>query len=409
MTIRWRLALATGLVVLVTLVAFELLFYVEIFLDPARDNDLVLERLPRALILGTCAVLIASALAGWLAGTRALSPLSRIVTAAARVAEEGDFSRRLPEDPRDAEVAQLTATFNRLIRRVDEVLAAQRQFVADTSHELKTPLTTVNGNLELLEHDLSPDERGETLRETRQEVKRMARLVRDLLLLAEVGEPGRRERHLVRLDQVTHAVVGRVAGRVPRVRLVAEPVVVAGDEDRLGQLLVNLLLNALRYASAAPGAVQVTVERGPAEARLVVEDDGPGLPADALERVFDRFYRVDRARSRAQGGTGLGLAIVRHITDAHGGRVWAENRPGGGGRFCVRLPAEPSWVDDVAEPVAVSQVSELAPAAAGGGGSTSGGRSAHLTDPRQCLEPADLTLRHTERVADHRKDGGGGG
>lgn len=353
MTVRRRLALVTGLIVLVALIAFESLFYLEILLDPSRDNDLVLERLPRALVLGTAAVLVAAGLAAWLAGTRALRPLSRIVTAAARVAEEGEFGRRLPEDPRDPEVAQLTATFNRLIQRVDEVLAVQRQFVADTSHELKTPLTTVAGNLELLEQHLSPDERAETLRETQQEVRRMARLVRDLLLLAEVGEPGRRERRPVRLDLLTQAVVERVsASPVPRVRVLAEPVVVAGDDDRLQQMLTNLLQNALRYASASPGAVQVTVAREPGEARLIVEDDGPGLPPEALDRVFDRFYRVDRARSRAQGGTGLGLAIVRHIAEAHGGRVSAENRRRGGALFCVRLPAEPSWLQDGAAPAA---------------------------------------------------------
>ena len=346
MTVRRRLALATGLIVLVTLLAFELLFYLEIVLDPALDNHVVLERAPRALILGTLAVLVAGALAAWLSGTRALSPLSRIVTAAARVAEEGDFSRRLTEDPHDPEVAKLIATFNRLIQRVDEVLAVQRQFVADTSHELRTPLTTVNGNLELLQEDLSPVERAETLRETRAEVNRMSRLVRDLLL-AEVGEPGRRERHPVRFDLVIQAVVVRVTGsRMSRVHVDTQPVVIAGDEDRLGQLVTNLLQNALRYASAAPNAVHVTLERGPAEARLVVADDGPGLPPQALERVFDRFYRVDRARSRAHGGTGLGLAIVRHITEAHGGRVWAENQPGGGARFCVHLPAERSWLNE---------------------------------------------------------------
>jgi signal transduction histidine kinase len=199
----------------------------------------------------------------------------------------------------------------------------------------------------LLEHDLSPDERAETLGETREEVRRMARLIRDLLLLAEVGEPGSRERHPVHLDLLAQAVVGRLgAGRGTRVRVVAEPVVVSADEDRLGQVLGNLLQNALRYASTAPGAVQVTVRRSSPMALLVVEDDGPGLPPEALDRVFDRFYRVDRARSRIQGGTGLGLAIVRHITEAHGGRVWAENRPGGGARFCVRLPAESTWIEE---------------------------------------------------------------
>src|SRR5919202_6241675 len=125
-------------------------------------------------------------------------------------------------------------------------------------------------------------------------------------------------------------------------------------------MLGNLLQNALRYASDASGGVEVRVERAPGEARLAVEDDGPGLPPDALERVFDRFYRVDRARSRAHGGTGLGLAIVRHIAEAHGGRVWAENRRDGGARFCVRLPAEPSWAGDAIAPVAASHRSELA-------------------------------------------------
>jgi signal transduction histidine kinase len=134
-----------------------------------------------------------------------------------------------------------------------------------------------------------------------------------------------------------------------------EPVIVAGDEDRLDQLLTNLLQNALRYASSAPEAVHVTVQRGPTEAWLSVADDGLGLPPDALERVFDRFYRVDRARSRGQGGTGLGLAIVRHIAEAHYGRVWAENRQGGGACFHVHLPAERSWLQDgsAASPVAI--------------------------------------------------------
>jgi signal transduction histidine kinase len=347
MTVRRRLALVTGLIVLVTLVTFELLFYVEILVNPGRDDAQVLERVPRALILGTTAVLVAAAMAAWLAGTRALSPLSRIVTAAARLSEEGDFSRRLADDPRDPEVAQLTRIFNRLIGRVDEVLAAQRQFVADTSHELRTPLTTINGNLELLAQDLSSEERAETLHETRQEVRRMSRMVRDLLLLAEVGEPSRTEQRQVRLDLLAERVVDRLAGaQAMRVSVLAEPVIVAGDEDRLDQLLTNLLQNALRYASSAPGAVQVTVRRGSTEAWLTVADDGLGLPPDALERVFDRFYRVDRARSRGQGGTGLGLAIVRHIAAAHCGRVWAENRQGGGACFHIHLPAERSWLQD---------------------------------------------------------------
>ena len=155
MTVRRRVAGAAGLIVLVALVAFEVLFYVEVLADPARDNYIVIERLPRALALGAVAVLCAAGLAAWLAGTRALSPLNRIVSAAAQVAEHGDFSRRLLEDPRDPEVARLTHTFNGLIQRVDDVLKVQRQLVEDTSHELRTPLTTIKCNLEMLErHDM---------------------------------------------------------------------------------------------------------------------------------------------------------------------------------------------------------------------------------------------------------------
>jgi two-component system OmpR family sensor kinase len=354
MSVRRRLALATGLIVLVSLATFELLFYLDVVLDPARDNAVVWERLPRALVLGSGSAVVAALLAAWLAGTRALAPLTRIVSAAARVAEMGDFSRRLAADPRDPEVARLTTTFNRLVQRVDDALTAQRQFVADTSHELKTPLTTINGNLELLEQAPTPEDRAEILVETRQEVRRMSRLVHDLLLLAEVSEADRRERQPMRLDLVVSERVQRLSpSRLERVRVTSEPVVVYGDEERLDQLFSNLLQNALRYAR---GVVQVSVERGPGEAQLVVEDDGPGLPPDALERIFDRFYRVDRARSRAQGGTGLGLAIVRHIAEAHGGSVTAENRPSGGARFHVRLPAERSWLTEHVDPASTEWI-----------------------------------------------------
>jgi len=341
MTVRRRLALAAGLIVLLTLVAFELLFYLEVLTDPARDNYIVAERLPRAILLGTGAALLAAVCTAWLAGTRALRPRNEIVSSAAEVAEQGDFSRRLQVDPRDPEVARLTHTFNRLIQRVDDVLATQRQLVEDTSHELRTPLTTIKGNLQLLEGDMSWQDHSEVVAETRQEVARMSRLVRDLLLLAEIGQPARHEQRQIHLHELVQDVVRKFEGdHEQRIEVSAHPVDLLGDEDRLRQLASNLIENALRFATTAQAAVRVTVERGPSEARLIVEDDGPGIPSEALERVFDRFYRVDRARSRGQGGTGLGLTIVRHVATAHGGRVWAENRHTGGARFNVVFPIE---------------------------------------------------------------------
>lgn len=225
-------------------------------------------------------------------------------------------------------------------QRVEEVRTAQQQLLADTSHELRTPLTTVRGNLDLLERDLGAADRSEVLSETREEVDRMARLVRDLLLLAESGS-GTLQLDAVplRLDLLTRQVVARMS-EPERVRVVAEPVTVLGDDERLRQLVGNLVQNALRHGTS----VQVRVSRRPPAAVLVVEDDGPGIPDEALDRVFDRFFRLDRGRSRAHGGSGLGLAIVRHVADEHGGKAWAENRAEGGARFSVSLPAEPSWV-----------------------------------------------------------------
>lgn len=353
MSVKLRLALATGLIVLVTLLLFEAFFYADLL---AADADPVLRAVAaqhglRSLLVGAGVAGLAAMLAAWAVGARILRPLTLIVRAAGHLAERGDFSRRLPGRSRDPEVAALTGTFNALVERVDRALAAQRQFLADTSHELRTPLTTVRGNLELLEQaGIPPAERAEILAETREEVERMARLVRDLLALVEVGEapPREAEARPVRLDVVAREAAERVAGpaQAHRLAVVADPVTVHGDEDRLRQLVGNLVENALRHASSSPGAVGVRVQRQPPDVLLVVEDDGPGIPPEALVRVFDRFYRVDRARSRAHGGAGLGLAIVQHVVEAHGGRVWAENRPEGGARFCVRLPAEPSWVTD---------------------------------------------------------------
>jgi signal transduction histidine kinase len=245
---------------------------------------------------------------------------------------------------RARQIARQTVQVSDLSARVDSVLEAQRQLLADTSHELRTPLTTIRGNLDLLERGLPPTERAEVLAETREEVDRMARLIRDLLLLAESDSGTRQlERVPLRLDLLAREVVGRT-GEGERIHLETEPVMVVGDDERLRQLIGNLVQNALRHGSDEPGAVHVTVSRRPPNVLLTVEDDGPGLPADALERVYDRFYRVDRARSRASGGTGLGLAIVRNVAQAHGGRTWAENRADrSGARFSVELPAEPSW------------------------------------------------------------------
>jgi signal transduction histidine kinase len=357
MSVRRRLAFATAAVVLLAVLAFEASLLVDLLSsedEPAVTAVLRAHAL-RAVALGLLAAAAAALLASVLVATRVLRPLTSIVEAAARLARDGDFARRLPNTSRDPEVVALTGTFNGLIERVDRVLTAQRQLLADTSHELRTPLTTVRGNIDLLvRRDLPAGERAEVLAETREEVDRMARLVRDLLELADStdghGSAQRLDRVPLRLDLIVREVAERVAGpeNAARVRVDDEPVLVRGDDEKLRQLVGNLVQNALRHASSQADAIQVSVRHQPPNAVLVVEDDGPGIPPEAWERVFDRFFRVDRARSRTGGGTGLGLSIVRHVAEGHGGRAWAGNRGDGlsGARFTVELPAEPSWARD---------------------------------------------------------------
>jgi signal transduction histidine kinase len=353
-SVRLKLALATGLVVLIALFSLEALQYADLLVfDPDPDAAALIERhAPRLVLFASGAAALAALLTVWLVAGEILRPLTSIVATATRLAESGDFTSRLPDNgSADPEVRQLTQTFNGLIARVDRLLSAQRQLLADTSHELRTPLTTVRGNVDLLAHDLPASERAEILAETIEELDRMARLVQALLLLAESDELAPVERKPVRLDLLASEVAERVAGPDTwRLAMQVEPVTVLGDEDRLRQLVINLVDNALRHATnTTAGGVRVRIVRQPPDALLSVEDNGPGLPPELLRRVFDRFYRVDRGRSRAQGGTGLGLAIVRHIARLHGGRAWAENVAGdsgtiAGARFSVLLPAEPSWV-----------------------------------------------------------------
>src|ERR1700730_887804 len=238
MSVRRRLAMTTGLIVLLALTALEAVFYFEILTDDSPDdNYLVAERAPRAVALGGTAVILSAMLAGWLGGNHALKPLTSIVGAAKGLVEEGDFSRRLPEDRRDPEVAQLTRTFNGLVAHVDRALNAQREFMADTSHELRTPLTTISGNLRLLERDLSEQERSEIVADTRQEVGCMARLVRELLLLAEGRQDTTMDQYPLRLDVLACAVVASVGGADDgRFAVAADPVAVLADEDRLRQV-----------------------------------------------------------------------------------------------------------------------------------------------------------------------------
>ncbi len=297
----------------------------------------------RAFILAGLLALAGALLASYLIGSRVSRPLRRMAAVAARV-DAGDLYPRI-HDPggQGDEVKVLADAFNHMLDRLTDAFAGQRAFVADASHELRTPLTVIRGQLEVLasQRDPSGEEVRRVERLVQAEVARIGRLVDDLLLLAKTEQT-----EFLRIESIDLPVyvrelwdgVSLLASRRFELGPVA-PGTLRADPDRLAQALRNLITNAIDHTAAERGLVRMRVEARYGErVRFVVEDDGPGIPAQQRERVFHRFHRTDAARDRASGGTGLGLAIVRAIADAHGGSISAGESPEGGARIELELP-----------------------------------------------------------------------
>lgn len=320
--------------------------------------DTAIRGLVRLIVLGGGAGLLGAMLATWLLVGRFLAPLERIARTAEYIAESGDANTPVPSAS-GGEVAALSRSLNRMVDRLRGLIRSQQQLLADTSHELRNPLTVIRTNLSMLRRDLPETVRSEIVDESEAEAGRMSRLVSDLLLLAQLDTGQGIEQAPVRLDQVVPSVVGAVRNAYPdriiTVRLPVVPAILLGDSDRLRQVLSNLLENAIRY-SPAETDVDVSLDVAGDHVELAVQDRGSGIAPDHLPHIFDRFYRVDKARSRSTGGAGLGLAIVREIVEAHGGTVSASSEPGRGTRFSVLLPVERSWSTGQLEraPVAAS-------------------------------------------------------
>ena len=315
--------------------------------ESLQPIDHALADLLRPLIAGGILILVACIVATWVVVSRALEPLESISVTAERIALTGDVSLAV-EPQGTAEVRRLAVAFNRMVERLRSLLESQRRLLADTSHELRNPLTVVRTDLDLLGRDLDPDTRQEVAAEAAEEAERMSRLVADLLYLTREEHAERGPSEPVRLDRLAVDVVERlqqVASEHDVRVAAAESVSVLGVRDRLHQLVTNLVENGIRYTPPG-GHVTVAVRMADgATARLDVADDGIGIPPEHLPRVFDRFYRVDPARARTTGGTGLGLAIVKHVAESHGGSVTATSEPGVGSTFSVLLPAEPVDAD----------------------------------------------------------------
>src|SRR5581483_5849812 len=270
-----------------------------------------------------------------------LQPLKRVAQATHRLAA-GNYDTRVTVQSRD-ELGRLAEDFNRLAESLERNEALRRRFMADVSHELRTPLAVLSGELEALEDGVRPLTR-ESLASLRNEVSALGKLVNDLnqLALADSGALAYRKQTLDVVPLVSQALDShrdRLAERALAVETAwngAAPVF--GDADRLRQLFRNLLENSVRYTDPG-GRVRVAARRDGERVVVEFDDSAPGVPPDALPQLFERFYRVDASRSRANGGSGLGLAICRSIAAAHGGDIAAAPSPLGGLRVSVSLPA----------------------------------------------------------------------
>jgi signal transduction histidine kinase len=271
---------------------------------------------------------------------RLIRPLERIATAAREVGET-NLATRIPEVSRDSELRALVALLNDMLARIEAAFATQRRFVADASHELRSPLSNLRATIEVaLRHPRSATDYEETLRIALGEIERLARLVQGILTLsrAEGGRPALQRRSVDLTDVAARALAAhaaRAASREIGLQLDAgPPVCVDGDADRLREVVDNLLDNALRVAPKG-SAVRVSVKRDDTRGILEVEDEGPGLTDDEQALVFEPFARGAAA---AGEGAGLGLAIARRVAEAHGGRLGVRSTPGAGATFRLELP-----------------------------------------------------------------------
>ncbi len=295
------------------------------------------------LAIATAFALVFAFAVGWIVSGRALRPLRELVTTTDEIGGTGDLSRRLPPNDTRDEVGRLTRSFNAMLDRLETsrtelaaALDAQRRFVADASHELRSPLTTIRSNAGFLRErpDVSATDRAESLADIEAEADRMADLVDDLLTLARGEQGALGAETTVDLSEVVEDEVRLLERAREAPELSVDGVAtVRGDAGMLRRLVRILLDNADKHGE---GPVSVQLVADDTSVTLSVADRGPGFPEADLDRVFDRFYRADPARSGP--GAGLGLAIARSIAVAHGGSIGAANEPGGGARVTATLP-----------------------------------------------------------------------
>jgi two-component system OmpR family sensor kinase len=312
---------------------------------PLADVDGSIERLRLLLLVAGPVALVLAGGGGWLLARAALRPVDRMAEQAGTIGAHRLHDRVSVPDAAD-ELTRLARTLNRMLDRIERGVVEQRRFVADASHELRTPLAVMRAELEVaLRADDPAADASEVLDSAAEEVARMSKIVDDLLTLAHSDENSL-ELLLEHVDlgEVATEVAGQLRPLAQRggVELTVEapPVPVVADRARVTQVVTNLVDNAVKYAGAG-ASVRVRVWDDADGAGLAVTDTGPGIAPEDLPKVFDRFFRLDAARTRARGGSGLGLAICKELVEAHGGRIRAGSVPGTGSTFSLTLPARP--------------------------------------------------------------------
>jgi two-component system, OmpR family, sensor kinase len=307
-----------------------------------ENADASIQRLVLIMLLSGPLALIAAGAAGWLLAGRALAPVARMSAIADGIGIEA-LDERVPVPPGRDELSGLASTLNHMLDRLETGVRAKRRLIADASHELQTPLAVMRTELDVsLAAGTLPEEATEVLESAREETDRMARIVRNLLTLARFDEGTLRLlRQTIDMRELATAAVDALAtpAREASVAVTAGGVAaqVDADPEYLRVAIVNIVENAIKYAGRG-ATVTVDTHVAGTEAIISVADTGPGIPADDLPHIFDRFYRADRSRTHESGGSGLGLAISREIIEAHGGRLEVESEVGQGSRFSVALP-----------------------------------------------------------------------
>jgi histidine kinase len=302
----------------------------------------------QALFLAASAATLSAVLVSLLVSRRVVEPVRRMMAASRRIADghygERVLLRGIPAPEEMDELDQLGVSFNQMAARLERTEEMRSQLIGDVAHELRTPLSTIKGSLEgLLDGVLAPDEA--SLMQLHREAERLQRLVADLQELSRVeAQAFELERRPASVEELVTTAVERLRRQFDdkgvrlEIDLPAGLPAVLADEDRIGQVLMNLLGNALQYTPAGR-AVRVRARQAEAEVQVEIQDDGIGIPAEHLEHIFTRFYRVDPSPSRAGGGSGIGLTIAKHLVEGHGGRIWAQSAGAGkGGRFTFSLP-----------------------------------------------------------------------